>query len=260
MKSNILNTVLSIVFLVIALILAGFLYQGVRGPIQQKQEIAAIEKAIIEKLKLIRELEIAYQSQNGKYAGRWEELVSFAQSGDILNIQKIEKAVLEDGDGQEKIEIVYDTLGTIPVRDSILPENYDASRLPYIPGTDGKKFTLYASEINNGGVDINVFEVRDEYPVNPARGGELKENGEPYSVTRLITYFQDKLKTKREEAVEIQKKIRDAASEADKEKFQEELDDLSKFINLYEKRIEQLQTKPLKVGSRDEATTAGNWE
>ncbi|NJL14867.1 MAG: hypothetical protein HC913_18950 [Microscillaceae bacterium] len=106
---------------------------------------------------------------------------------------------------------------------------------------------------------LNVYEVRDEYPVNPDRGAQFNEKGEPYSITSLINYFDKKLKANNEEARSLQEKLKKANSE-EKKKIEEELNELSKYINLYTKRIEQLQTKPLRVGSRVEATTAGNWE
>ncbi|NJO02548.1 MAG: hypothetical protein HC880_13430 [Bacteroidia bacterium] len=239
------------------------LYAGVRDPIVEQYDIAGVERKIIRKLEMIRDLQIAYQSQNDRYARSWDELINFVRSGRFTVVQQRERTKLNDR-GIEEVTIEYDTLGTVPIVDSLdskYPEldGMDLASLPVIPESNGKRFTLFAGEVDNGDVLVNVFEVRDEYPINPNRGAEFKENGEPYSITRLINYFQTNLEKRREDALDIQRKMKNA-SEAEKVQLQEKLDDHSRYINLYEKRIEQLQTKPLKVGSRQEATTAGNWE
>ena len=216
---------------------------------------------MLNKLKMLRDLEIAYQSEKGSYAGNWDDLTNFAKSGQFYLIQTREETSLKEN-GQEEVTIIRDTLDTVPVMDSLKKKypDFDPDQLAMIP-VSGKKFTLFAGQIDNGGLLIDVFEIRDEYPMNPDRGAEFRdaEKTNPYSITRLTKYFEDKLAAKREEATAIQRKIRDA-DEGAKAGLQKELDELSKFVNLYEKRMEQLETKPLKVGSREEATTAGNWE
>lgn len=258
-----MNTrIISLLFIPVIILLGFFLVAGVKGPIDQKRKITAIEKAVVEKLKMLRDLEIAYQSEKGSYAGKWNDLKDFAQSGKFYIIQTREVTELKEN-GQEEVTIVRDTLDTVPVMDSLKKKypDFDPDNLATIP-VSGKKFTLFAGQIDNGGLLIDVFEIRDEYPMNPNRGGEFRDPAEkknPYSITRLTKYFEDRLAAKREEATAIQRKIRDA-DEGAKAGLQKELDEISKYVNLYEKRIEQLETKPLKVGSRDEATTAGNWE
>ncbi len=255
--------VFSLLLIPVIILLFYFLVYGVKGPLDEKRKITRVENQVIRHLKLVRELQAAYLSQNGVYADTWDKLEKFTRSGYLINIQKIETSELQD-DGKEKIIIRYDTLGRIGVMDSIsrkfpLLSKLDVQNLSQIPPSFKNQFTLFASKIDNGNGEINVFEVRDEYPINPERGAEFNENTEPYSITRMVTFFENKLKARTDDAVKIQRKMRDAA-DAEKESLQKELDDISKYINLYEKRIERLQTKPLRVGSRVEASTAGNWE
>ncbi|MDX2305053.1 MAG: hypothetical protein NW226_19745 [Microscillaceae bacterium] len=257
-----MNTrIISLLFVPVIAVLTWLLVSGVKGPIDQKTRISAIENAVVEKLKLLRDLQIAYQSENGIYAGKWEDLINFAENGKFFIVQTKERTKLL-ATGVEEVQVIQDTLGTVPVKDSLAKKypNFDPKKLPIIPES-GKKFTLFAGQVDNGGLLINVFEIRDEYPLNPDRGAEFRDAAKknPFSITRLTKHFEDKLTAKREEATAIQRKMKNA-SEAEKKQLQNELDELSKFINLYEKRIEQLETKPLRVGSRIEATTAGNWE
>jgi hypothetical protein len=48
------------------------------------------------------------------------------------------------------------------------PPETDITRLPFVPGSN-RKFDIFADEINRSGVTIDVFEVKDPNPVNPAR-------------------------------------------------------------------------------------------
>ena len=55
------------------------------------------------------------------------------------------------------------------------PNITDISRLPIIPGS-GKKFIIYANKILKSGVPVDVFEVKDSDPINPARRANHNEN------------------------------------------------------------------------------------
>lgn len=252
--------IITAVLLLISLSLVYLLYSNVKGPVDQKQFIAQTEQQNVTKMKFIRDVQAMYLSKYGKYCGNWKELVEFAQSGQVPNIQVSEETYLEDGSGEEKVKVKIDTLGLISVRDSLSGQypNLDISKVNLAAHTN-KQFTLYAGVVSNGNLDLNVFEVRDEYPINPERGAQLNEKGEPYSVTTLIEYFKKKSEQVTQEAIMKQREMKGKTG-AEEKKLQEELDEISKYINLYSKRIEQLETKPLKVGSRTEATTAGNWE
>lgn len=255
-----ITRIITAVLVIASLLLAYVLYSNVKGPVDEKVYIANIEKQNIAKLKFVRDLQGMYLSKYGKYCGKWDELIQFAQSGDVPNIQISEETYLEDGNGQEKVRQIIDTLGMISVKDSLSSQypNIDISQISKAAGTN-KQFTLYAGTVNSGNVTLNVFEVKDEYPINPERGAQFNENNEPYSVTTLINYFNKRSEEVTQEAIEVQRKMKGKTDEENKE-LQEELDEISKYINLYGKRIEQLESEPLRVGSRTEASTAGNWE
>lgn len=253
-----MNTkVISLVLIPVILLLFYWLFAGIKGPMDEQKRIAQVEKDIIEKLKFVRDLQIAYHSQNGKYAGKWDKLIDFAKNGDFVITQRKE---FEEGSA-DKIRVVIDTLGRVPVRDSLLKKypKFKVDEIPLIPHTKGKKFSLYAGSVENGNVVVSVFEVKDIYPINNSRGAEFNEKGEPYSVPTLIKYFENKLAKIRTDVTERQRKMKGAA-DSDKASLQKEIDEMSKYVNLYDKRIQQLKEKPLKVGSREEASTGGNWE
>ena len=52
--------------------------------------------------------------------------------------------------------------------------NMDISNMAYIPGSD-KKFDIFADKINKSGVMIDVVEVKNTIPVNPARNEDNEQ-------------------------------------------------------------------------------------
>lgn len=172
-----LTKILTIVFVVISLGLAYFLANSIKIDIEKEQRIASIEKNIIDKLKMIRDAQVAYQSVHGNYTSDWDKLISFVDTGTIYITQRREHIITLDY-GADSVVIDIDTLGTVSVKDSLFSKdkypNFNLAQLPYIPGNETKKFDIFADEINRNGVNIDVFEVKDPEPINPAR---LKKTG-----------------------------------------------------------------------------------
>ncbi|QHT69198.1 hypothetical protein GXP67_22410 [Rhodocytophaga rosea] len=161
------------VLLIPILILGYLLYDGIRGPILEQRRIAGIEARVIEKLKLLRNIQAGYYSVNGKYAGSWSELTNFINNGKFLNIQRKEIVDSINAQGVESVRVIIDTLGTTPVRDSLFPAStypdFDPNTLSVIPGSGGKQFEIYAGTIDRNNIKVNVFEIKDTAPVNPER-------------------------------------------------------------------------------------------
>lgn len=167
--------ILSIVFLLVAIGLGYYLYTRISIKIEEDNRIARIEAQVIQKLKMIREAQIAYQAIHGTYTSDWDKLISFIDTGKIYILQR--KEIIETlAYGRDSVRIVTDTLGSVLVKDSLFSNtkypNFNLERLPYIPGTENKKFDIFADQIVRGGVEVDVIEVRDVDPVNPTRSEE----------------------------------------------------------------------------------------
>lgn len=162
---------------VVALGLGYFLFNSIKTDIDFEEKIAETEARVINKLKMIRDAQIAYQAVHGRYTDNWDSLQNFIQNGVIYNVQK-EETVIPKAYGQDSIIVNYDTLGTVSVRDSLFNErrypNFNLEQLPIVPGSNGEKeFELYASEISKKtGAVISVFEVKDTHVINPERRTE----------------------------------------------------------------------------------------
>ena len=150
--------------------LAFYLVNSIKYSIDEEARINAAEDKVIEKLKMIRDAQIAFQSVNGKYANEWDSLLNFVENGNIFLIQRREETVLLDY-GAEETTLYLDTLGSVTVIDSLFSSipNFVASNLIYVPGYDDVKFEIWASKIEKGGVEVDVVEVRNPKPFDPNR-------------------------------------------------------------------------------------------
>jgi len=167
-----LTKILSIVFLLVALGLGYMLYESVDSVMEEEKRIARTEARIIEKLQMLREAQIAYHGAHGEYAGSWEELKNFIQNGDIYIVQRTETTNLLDY-GEEEVTVTLDTLGAVPVMDSLFNESkypdFNLEALAVVPGSGGQQFEFFANKIERSGRQIGVFEIRDPAPINPER-------------------------------------------------------------------------------------------
>ena len=82
--------IFSIVFGVLALFLAWYLYNSIDSSIQESERIVKMEARIIEQLKMIREAEIAYLSVNGQYTSDWDKLIAFVDTGEFYITERKE--------------------------------------------------------------------------------------------------------------------------------------------------------------------------
>lgn len=167
-----LSKVLSLVFLVVALGLGFLLWKGVDDVVENENRIALVEAAIIEKLQMLREAELAFQASNGRYAENWNELKSFIQTGQIWLVQRTETTTILDY-GAEETTVEFDTLGSVPVIDSLFNERkfpeFNLDALAVVPGSGGKQFEFFADKVERNSYEISVFEIRDPAPINPDR-------------------------------------------------------------------------------------------
>jgi len=174
-----LTKVLSLVFFIVAAYLGYLLWKGVDDVVEAEKRVALLEAATIEKLEMLRDAQLAYQASNGKYAGTWDSLKTFIETGTIWIVQRTETTKLLDY-GAEEIKVSFDTLGSVNVMDSLFNAkkfpDFKLDLLPVVPGSGGKQFEFFANKIEKtGGYMVNVFEIRDPSPINPKRRANNNE-------------------------------------------------------------------------------------
>ena len=156
--------------LLLAVLLAGYLINSIKTSIDEEERISRMEAKIIEKLKLIRNAQIAFESVKGQYTSDWDQLINFIDSGNIYLIQRREETILLEY-GAEETTLYLDTIGSISVIDSLFSNipNFSSKSLPAVPGIENATFKMWSGKIEKGGVLVNVVEVRNPKPVDPNR-------------------------------------------------------------------------------------------
>ena len=97
--------------LLLAVLLAGYLINSIKTSIDEEKRISTMEAKIIEKLKLIRNAQIAFESVKGQYTSDWDQLINFIDSGNIYLIQRREETILLEY-GAEAVSYTHLTLPT----------------------------------------------------------------------------------------------------------------------------------------------------
>ena len=159
--------ILTIVFYLVSIGLAYFLVTGIAHDIEQEKIIKAVESKVIDKLMQIRDAEIAYQTANGSFTSDWNNLISFVDTG-VIYITERKETIIRLDYGADSVHVEIDTLGSVPVKDSLFSAGYDVNSLPLVPDSD-KRFEIWADKINKSGVMVDVIEVVDPDPVDPTR-------------------------------------------------------------------------------------------
>ncbi|RED97506.1 hypothetical protein [Marinoscillum furvescens] len=172
--------IFSYIFGIIAIGLAYYLYNSISTSIQETERIAKLEARIIEQLKMIREAELAYAAVHGQYTSDWEKLTNFLDTGSFYITERTETVITLDY-GADSTHVEIDTIGTVPVRDSLFTADkwpkFNLSTLPYVPGVEPPtKFDVWADKIEKSGVKVNAIEVKNPKPVNPERDEESEYN------------------------------------------------------------------------------------
>ncbi|MEZ5024399.1 MAG: hypothetical protein R2728_14295 [Chitinophagales bacterium] len=85
-------------------------------------------------------------------------LLAYFVKNDSIEITKIigDKDEL-NADGK-KVEVTYEVT-KIAVKDSLSNPKFDLSQLGLVPGVEGESFTMDASKIERGRIEVPVFEV-----------------------------------------------------------------------------------------------------
>jgi hypothetical protein len=163
-----MKTVIQIVLVAVAIILAYLLYTSVERPLDFEQAKKERYDATIERLKDIRKAEIAYKDIHGKFTGSWDTLINFVKTGELPLVRKIgmltdsmieagwtEKRALKEG------KIIRDTV-YVNVLDTIFGKGYKIDDIKFIPVPDTvAMFQLGAGVITTGsGIKVPVFEAK----------------------------------------------------------------------------------------------------
>ena len=150
---------------ILIIVFAYKVYGSINGPIEFNKVKNERYLKVIDKLKDIRNAQIAYKSVNGIYSDNFDSLISFIDTAQYTLIQKRDSSFLEY-DRTFRIDmlrevVVIDTLGFASVKDSLFGNSNRYKNMASIPidGVD-ETFKIKSDVIDKNGYNVPVFEVR----------------------------------------------------------------------------------------------------
>jgi hypothetical protein len=156
---------LQAVLWILAIFFSYKIYDSISGPINFNKIKNERYAVVINKLKLIRKAQIAHKDVKGVYSNNFDSLVKFIDNGIFTLIEKRDSSYMEY-DRTYRIDmlrevIVVDTLGFVPVKDSLFKDSDAYKNFASVPikGVDAK-FEINANIIDKNGYKVPVFEVK----------------------------------------------------------------------------------------------------
>lgn len=150
-------------------ILIGFFgyqtYMSIYEPIQFNKLKNERYMVVIESLKDIRDAELAHKQVTGKFTDNFDNLIKFIDTAEFTITQRRDSSVIDKvltkryGVDTTMDIVIVDTLGTVPVKDSLFKNSDRYKKMMNVPvGKEGAKFELKAGFINQNDLNIPVFE------------------------------------------------------------------------------------------------------
>lgn len=267
--------IFSIIALVVALVLAGILVSRIKYAIDEEKRIAKSEAVVIDKLKLIREAEKAYQEVHNRYTNNWDSLINFVENGKYP-ITKRSEQIIELAYGADSVVVTIDTLDIIPAKEYIFIKKHDVFAADN--GQFVEFFVKVGQPIRKGQKIYSMISATTNKKVNQiAKNAGVVTKIEDIKPNSKLNKGQ-LLFSMREEAFDPNTDISKLAiipltnPPAKFDLFADRIEKNRLMVNVIEVRDTQPvdptrkesneanNRKPLRFGSRTEVTTAGNWE
>jgi len=157
--------IITYVLYFLSIILVFQIYNSIDAPIEFNKVKNERYLKVIERLKDIRNAQVAFKSVNGIYSDNFDSLVNFIETGQFTIIEKRDSSYMQY-DRVYRIDmlrevIVVDTLGFVSVKDSLFKNDNRYKDLALVPidGID-EKFSIKADIIDKNGYNVPVFEVK----------------------------------------------------------------------------------------------------
>jgi hypothetical protein len=168
-----MKTAIQVVLLAAIIVLGYLLWESINKPIRFNREKDKREAATIQRLKDIRNAQLAYRAEYNRYTGDFDTLITFLKNDSFRVVKAIgsvpDSMIEELGRVKAEREALRDGLISrdtvrISVKDSLFTSGFRIDSLRYVPFTSGVEFELGAGLIETGsGVAVRVFEAKVPY-------------------------------------------------------------------------------------------------
>lgn len=160
-----MRTVLQILLVFVICGLGYLVYDSVNQPIKFQEQMDKRKTAVVNRLKMIREAQVAYKGIYDKYTGSFDTLIDFVKNGSFKitkNEGSLTDSLLNAGMTEKeaiKLGIIKRDTVLVSVKDSIC-KNLDPDSLRYVPFSPDKEVFFLGADIlkSNSGLLIPVFE------------------------------------------------------------------------------------------------------
>lgn len=161
-----MKLVIQLVLWVVIIFLGYMVFNSIYGVDQFNKLKERRYAKVVERLKDIRDAQLAYQEVTGVFASDFNGLIRFIDTAEFVNTQRRDSTVLDVeyqrayGVDQWKDIVIVDTLGYTSVKDSLFKDDRykDMMKVP-IQGVDAE-FELDAGFVEKNNNRIPVFEAR----------------------------------------------------------------------------------------------------
>jgi hypothetical protein len=154
-----MRTIFSLLFLVLAFVLAFLLYKSIEEPIAFNAERSTRTDAVSGKLEMIRSAQDLYRDITGQYAATFDTLKDVLTNGQLLSIR-----VVGDADAVDGGTVTYDTT-YIAARDTVAGLGIILDGIENVPFTGPEhgvpivKFDIDAKQIEYQSTNVPVVQV-----------------------------------------------------------------------------------------------------
>lgn len=156
--------IMQIILAIVIVVLGYLIVESIMNPIRFNKQRKIREEAVIERLKDIRTVQVAFKDKYGEYADNFDKLIKFVKQDSFELVKKdflpgYDPDVYSEEEGL-KLGLIKTSTSKRSVKDSLWKiKDYSVEEITYIPFTDKSKFTLGAGEVATAsGVKVKVFE------------------------------------------------------------------------------------------------------
>ena len=185
--NGIAKKILSVVLFLVCIGLVYLIYQGIMEPVNFNKEKARREAVAIQRLKDIRDLQVAYKSVTGRFVSTVDSLCDFYKKGEMKVVMQVgskdDSLAMAHTEAVKKANrkitpadlykmylagdknLVFAVESKIAVKDTLFHNRTDfvVDSLKYIPFSGQQPVEMEATVRKVSGVDVPLFEARMPY-------------------------------------------------------------------------------------------------
>jgi hypothetical protein len=157
-----MKTIIQVVLALVIVVLGYLIFESIMEPVRFNKEVAHREAVIVQRLKDIRQIQLAHRARYNAFNGDLDSLVMFVRNDSlpvIMAIGTVPDSLTESEAVQMGI-VQRDTLWVQTIDSLLQRAKYPLDSLPYVPFTNGKRFDMDASKIERGLTQLPVFQAK----------------------------------------------------------------------------------------------------